>query len=112
MRRHDVLVLGHCEERKRRSNPNSSRGTLDCSHGVQCVKMRLLALGSTAGQLFVPTIGLSGWRAQIRSRPVRRTAAQRLGLEGIEHAIRVLWSGLKRADASSWSTYLSKFEPV
>jgi hypothetical protein len=33
------------------------------------------------------------WRAQVKSRPARRAAAKRLGLDLTEHAISVLWSG-------------------
>ena len=38
-------------------------------------------------------IGVHGRWAQIKSRPARRAAAQRLGLDLIEHAIRLVRSG-------------------
>jgi len=50
--------------------------------------------------LFVPTVGADGWRAQVKSRPARRDAAKRLGLELSEHAIRLLWSGVSGRDDS------------
>ena len=58
------------------------------------------ALCSIAGQLFVPTVELWRWRAQIKSRSARRAAAKRLDLDVIEHAIRLLWSGVRGTDSS------------
>jgi hypothetical protein len=68
--------------------------------GMACVKEVGSALCSIAGQLFVPTMELWRWRAQVKSRPVRRTAAKRLGLDLSEHAIRLLWSGVSGPDNS------------
>jgi hypothetical protein len=57
---------------KRRNNPESFRGgILDCSHGDLVCQVGWPALCSIAGQLFVPTTGSFGWRAQVRSRPAR-----------------------------------------
>jgi len=95
-----------CEERKRRSNLDCIRGEiLDCSHGDGVCQGGWSALCSIAGQLFVPTVEVWRWRAQIRSRPVRRTAAKRLGLEVIEHVIRLRWSGVSGMD-TPWSAIL------
>ena len=69
-----------------------ARVALDCSHGDEVCQGIWSALGSIAGQLFVPTTRLLRWRAQIGSRPALWAAAQRLGLDAIEHAIRLLWS--------------------
>jgi hypothetical protein len=62
------------------------------------VKARCTSLFDCS-HLFVPTAGTIRWRAQIESRPPRRGAAKRLGLDAIEHAIRLLWSGRKWAGA-------------
>jgi hypothetical protein len=46
------------------------------------------------GHLFVPTASPLGWRVQIKSRPACWAAAKRLGLDLIEHAIRLPWLGI------------------
>jgi hypothetical protein len=79
----------------------SLEGFLDCSHGDGVCQGGWPALCSIAGQLFVPTTELQGWRAQVKSRPVRRTAAERLGLDLIEHAIRLMRSDKCRSSGLS-----------
>ena len=94
----------HCEERLRRSNPESFSWLLDCSHGDGMCQDGWSALCSIASQLFVPTVEFWRWRAQIKSRSARRAAAKRLGLDLIEHAIRLLWSGVSGTASSFGST--------
>ena len=73
------------------------------------VKARCTSLFDCS-HLSVPTAGTIRWRAQIESRPPRRGAAKRLGLDAIEHAIRLLWSGRKWAGAPVVCD--PRFEPV
>jgi hypothetical protein len=69
---------------------------MDCSHGELACQggdrlfVRLLASSSCR------PYEVFGWRAQIGSRPARRAAAKRLGLDLSEHAIRLLCSGANR----------------
>ncbi|RXG85576.1 hypothetical protein EAS62_38700 [Bradyrhizobium zhanjiangense] len=60
-------------------------------HGVSRQKHLFVRLGA---HLFVPTASPLGWRAQIKSRPACWAAAKRLGLDLIEHAIRLPWLGI------------------
>src|SRR3981189_797698 len=73
---------------------------LDCSHGDGMCQDGWSAFCSIASQLFVPTVEFWRWRAQIKSRSARRAAAKRLGLDLIEHAIRLLWSGVSGTEFS------------
>src|SRR5437870_7984036 len=59
--------------------------------GIWCVKVDVQLFVRL--QLFVPTTGSFGWRAEIASRSARRAAAKRLDLDASEHAIRLWWSG-------------------
>ena len=77
---------------------------LDCSHGDGVCQGGWSALCSIAGQLFVPTMELWRWRAQVLSRPARRAAAKRLGLDLTEHGIRLWWSGARGLITPSSST--------
>ena len=78
---------------KRRSNPESHAWLWIAHMGIECVKV--------VGQLFVRLQASSssrpwgpgdGARRSSQGRPFR-AAAKRLGLDLIEHAIRLLWSG-------------------
>ncbi|MGY3110223.1 hypothetical protein ACVWW5_005077 [Bradyrhizobium sp. LM3.4] len=75
------------------------------------VSRRMFSFLFDCCQLFVPTAGSFGWRAQIVSRSARRAAAKRLDLDASEHAIRLWWSGGCGAD-SSFSSGDLRFEPV
>ncbi|MHC2467372.1 hypothetical protein ACVIHD_006384 [Bradyrhizobium embrapense] len=83
------------------------------SHGELGVKTRCTFLFDWS-HLFVPTTCALGWRAQIKSRPARRDAAKRLGLDLIEHAIKLLWLGVSGLLLSSRSAKsnrsVSKFQ--
>ena len=91
---------------ERRSNPRNHQSRMGSG---------LLTWGSCVsshlGQLFVRLEASSSsrpwccrrWRAQIMSRPARRAAAKRLGLDMIEHAIRLLWSGVIGDGLLLWS---------
>src|SRR5437762_9904972 len=68
--------------------------SLECSDGKWVCHDGWSARSSIAGQLFVPTVGPWRWRAEIMSRSARRAAAKRLDLDMIEHAIRLLWTGV------------------
>jgi hypothetical protein len=96
--------------RAQRSNPSHSAKKVWIAHmGKWGVKARCTSLFDCS-HLSVPTAGTIRWRAQIESRPPRRGAAKRLGLDAIEHAIRLLWSGRKWAGAPVVCD--PRFEPV
>ncbi|MGY4331517.1 hypothetical protein ACVWWG_005934 [Bradyrhizobium sp. LB7.2] len=91
-----------------RISPRTDSGLLTWGFGVSRRMFRFLF---DCCQLFVPTAGSFGWRAQIVSRSARRAAAKRLDLDASEHAIRLWWSGGCGAD-SSFSSGDLRFEPV
>ena len=89
----------------------ATRVALDCSHGDGVCQGSRQLFVRLQGQLFVPTMKLWRWRAQVKSRPARRAAAKRLGLDLSEHAIRLLRFGRKWRSNSFFDGDLG-FEPV
>jgi hypothetical protein len=111
-RAHQLSPNRHCERsgaaKQSRIFPLRQAGLLTWGFGVS---RRMFSFLFDCCQLFVPTAGSFGWRAQIVSRSARRAAAKRLDLDASEHAIRLWWSGGCGAD-SSFSSGDLRFEPV